>query len=125
MARYPSARHRRLHAQRRPPAAAARRAGALWHRVDRDDLIGQFVPVLRIVRTGLWRFSAFLARMLMAAGGRRPELDWHLTAGMNRQLPRPLRTRDQPAARTGTLPRLPRNPPHRGAFPQTPTSQAR
>src|SRR3546814_12733061 len=64
MARYPSARHRRLHAQRRPPAAAARRAGALWHRVDRDDLIGQFVPVLRIVRTGLWRFSALLARML-------------------------------------------------------------
>src|SRR3546814_8029034 len=44
--------------------------------------------------------------MLIAAGGRRPELDWHLTAGLKRELQRHLRTRDRPAARRGALPRL-------------------
>src|SRR3546814_5429132 len=68
------------------------------------------ILVLRIVRTGIWRFSALLARMLIAAGGRRPELDWHLTAGLKRELQRHLRTRDRPAARRGALPRLHRYP---------------
>src|SRR3546814_9444814 len=48
--------------------------------------------------------------MLIAAGGRRPELDWHLTAGLKRELQRHLRTRDRPAARRGALPRLHRYP---------------
>src|SRR3546814_15488047 len=88
MARRTRPRHRRLHAQQRPPAPAARRARTLWHRVDRADLIGQFALVLRLVRTGLWPFSAFLARLLIADGGRLPALHWPLTAGLNRALDR-------------------------------------
>src|SRR3990167_10417600 len=73
---------------------------------------------MRIVRTGFRLDSALLARLLIAAGGSGPRPGWHLTAGLTRELQRYFRTRDRPAARRGTLPRLHRHPAQQGRLPE-------